>query len=113
MSLLLMAYTTGQLAGAASSGTTISWGGDVAACGLSQSAGAGKRVHTLQVTQRVESVCVEAGRHHDTESLLLPPPPPPLNPIHVIDPRLDTGVASSDSYHFYLLDKPSTASRWE
>lgn len=67
----------------------------------------GERLHKLQVTQRV-CVCVCSGHapnarpHHGTESLLLPPP---LNPIYVIDPRLDIGVASSDSYHFYLLNK--------
>lgn len=51
-----------------------------------------------------------AGPDHDIECAL--PPPLSLNPVCVIDPRLDIWVASSDSYRFYLLDKPSTASRW-
>lgn len=74
------------------------WGGNVAACGLSQSI----TRHWEPCTQAaghtaLSGVCVRlcvgvcglhayAGPGRDTESVL---PPLSLNPVYVIDPRLD------------------------
>lgn len=58
----------------------------------------------LCVYVSVHGLHASAKPDHDIDSA--------LSPVSVIDPRLDIGVASSDSYRFYLLDKPSTVSRW-
>ena len=66
----------------------------VGVCGLHASAGADHAIETVLPSSLSLSFSLS------------------LNPVYVIDPRLDIWVASSDSYRFYLLGKPSTASRW-